>query len=186
MVSFSLNKSVFICFFSMHFLSPSSILFSWHLSYQFVGCLFVILYCSMLLLVYFSNEFIANRKRRAHRGSAKKCSTQPPTGILKLQVVVCHHAIFVWLLFCSSKIAVFTVSKELFDVASYMTLLRRYITFTTTFQLCKVLGLGLKGTLRGNPQKGRRVLWENHRQAIKHMYCLWQERFFLNRVLSRQ
>jgi ABC-type Fe3+ transport system permease subunit len=100
----------------MHFLSPSSILFSWHLSYQFVGCLFVILYCSMLLLVYFSNEFIAKRKRRAHRGSAKKCSTQPAK-----VVVVCHHAICVWLLFCSSKIAVFAVSKELFDVASYMT-----------------------------------------------------------------
>jgi hypothetical protein len=133
----------------MHFLSPSSILFSWHLSYQFVGCLFMILYCSMLLLVYFSNESIAKRKRTAaHRGSAKKCSTQPATGILKLQVVVCHHAIFVWLLFCSSKIALFSISKELFDVASYMTLSRRYITFTTTFQLCQVLGLGLKGTLR--------------------------------------
>ncbi len=78
----------------MHFLSPSSILFSWHLSYQFVGCLFVILYCSMLLLVYFSNESIVKIKRTAHRGSAKKCSTQPATGILKLQVVVCHHAIF--------------------------------------------------------------------------------------------
>jgi hypothetical protein len=130
----------------MHFLSPSSILFSWHLSYQFVGCLFVILYRSML--VCFSNESIVMRKRTAHRGSAKKCSTQPATGILKLQVVVCHHAIFVWLLFCSSKIALFTISKELFDVASYMTLLRRYRPFTTTFQLCQVLGLGLKGTLR--------------------------------------
>jgi hypothetical protein len=102
----------------------------------------------MLLLVYFPNKSIAERKRRAHKGSAEKCSTQPATGILKLQVVVCHHAIFVWLLFCSSKIALFTILKELFDVASYMTLLRRYITFTTTFQLCQVLGLGLKGTLR--------------------------------------
>jgi Na+/melibiose symporter-like transporter len=120
-------------FFNMHFLSPSSILFSWHLSYQFVGCLFVILYCSMLLLVYFSNESILKRKRTAHRGSAKKCSTQPATGIKKLWVVVCHHAIFVWLLFCSSKIALYTILKELFDVASYMTLLGRYRPFTTTF-----------------------------------------------------
>jgi hypothetical protein len=30
---------------------------------------------------------------------------------------------------------------------------RRYITFTTTFHLCQVLGLGLKGTLR-KPQRG--------------------------------
>jgi len=59
----------------MHFLSPSSILFSWHLSYQFVGCSFVILCCSMLLLVYFSNESIVKRKRTAHRGAQK--SVQP-------------------------------------------------------------------------------------------------------------
>lgn len=137
MVSFSLNKSVFIFFVTCIFLLH---LLSYFLGIYLINLLGVCLLFYIVLWCYwsiFQTNSLQREKRTAHRGSAKKCSTQPATGILQLQVVVCHHAIFVWLLFCSSKIALFTVSKELFDVASYMMLLRRYITLLLHFSFAK-------------------------------------------------